>query len=462
MLHTHVNQLLPLLLAAAATIPALAADSDGLLRSPVPDHWSYTPAAEQTLPTADRWWSDFHDPTLDSLIALGETNNYNLAMAERRVAIARQAVRSARAGWMPTIGATAGWSRAKELGTPPAGAWSLGLQASWEVDVFGKVYSRVKQQNALLEGTRAEYTAAMISLCSEIASTYFNLRTAQAQQVVARQHIASQDSVAGKAQARFDAGLASKLDVAQALSVLYSTEASLPSLDTEIATYTNAIATLCGVYPSEIEPLLAPRTAMQPDCSRLVAAGVPAELLRRRPDIIEAESTVAAAAAALGVSKKDYLPSLAITGAIGTSAVKAGDLFGKGSMTWSVAPTLSWTIFDGLAREASIASARETLESDIDNYNAVVLNAVQEVENALTTYTNDMKQISILEKVVEQSRISVDLSVEQYTQGLAPFTNVMNAQLDYLQYANSLLSARGSALVALANLYRALGGGTEN
>lgn len=130
-------------------------------------------------------------------------------------------------------------------------------------------------------------------------------------------------------------------------------------------------------------------------------------------------------------------------------------------MTWSVAPTLSWTVFDGLARRAGVASARDEMEAQIANYNATVLNAVQEVENALSTYTNDMRRISTLSDVVEQSRISLELSVDQYKQGLSPFTNVVDAQMNYLEYTNSLLSARGDALVALATLYRALGGGTE-
>ena len=454
----HAFQLF--LTVAAATASAQTAP-ERLLHSPLPEQWTYTPAAEQTLPSDDAWWRDFGDPTLDSLISMAEERNFDLSMASRRITQARQAVKAARAAYYPTIGASAGWQRS-HAASATTGGYSLDLQASWEIDLFGKVTGNVRQQSAALQATRAQYTAAMISLCSEVAITYFDLRLAQAQKVVADEHIARQQRIVNIARARHEAGLASQLDVAQALTVLYSTQATLPLLHTQLRTDINALATLCGVYAADIEPMLEARTAQQPDCRRIIAAGIPAELLRRRPDIIEAEASVARAAAALGVAKKDYLPTLAITGSIGTASARPRDLFSDGSLTWSVAPTLSWTVFDGLARSASVASARAEMESQIDNYNATVHNAVQEVDNALNAYSDYMRQYAILEDVVTQSRISLDLSVDQYKQGLSPFTNVVDAQMNYLEYTNSLLSAKGDALVALASLYRALGGGTQN
>lgn len=459
-MHTHhVFQLLTILSCVAATADAQEIREMYLERA-LPEQWSYQPVAEQTLPADDIWWRDFGDATLDTLISMGETNNFDLDMAARRVAQAAQSVRAAKAAWFPTVGATAGWQRAKEAGTQPAGGYTIGLQASWEIDIFGKTYGRVRQQKYALEASKAQYTAAMISLCAQIATTYFDLRTAQAQQRVAEEHIAGQEKVVSIAEARHETGLVSGLDVAQAKTVLYSTQSSLPGLHTQIHADINALATLCGVYAADIEPLLLQGTGIQPDYRRIVDAGVPAGLLRRRPDVVEAEAGVAQAAAALGVAKKDYLPTLSITGAIGTSATRPKDLFANGSMTWSVAPALSWTIFDGLAREASVATAREAMQAQIDNYNATVQNAVQEVDNAMTAYANDLRQIEILNDVVEQSHIALDKSLALYKQGLSPLINVVNAQMDYLNYSNSLLDARGDALASLATLYRALGGGT--
>lgn len=453
------HHVLSLLLLLAATASASAEGPSGrYLSASMPESWSYSPAQQQTLPSDDNWWRRFADSTLDSLISLGENNNFDVAMAARRTEEARQAVRSAKAAYYPTVNATAGWQRARTAGITDGG-YSLGLQASWEPDVFGKVTARVRRAGYSADATRAEYTAAMVSVCAQIASAYFDLRTAQVQRAVAEEHIKRQTHIVEITQARHEAGLASALDVAQACTVLYSTQSSLPLLDTQISADVNALATLCGLYAADVEPLLLAGTGKQPDCRQIVEAGVPAELLRRRPDIVQAEAQVAEAAAALGIARKDYLPTLSITGGIGTAADRPKGLFGDGSLTWSVAPVLSWSVFDGMARRAGVVSAREEMEAQIANYNAVVHTAVQEVENALTTYTNDLRRIATLADVVEQSRISLELSVDQYKQGLSAFTNVVDAQMNYLEYTNSLVSARGDALVTLATLYRALGGG---
>lgn len=458
-MHTlHVSLLSAIMLCAAALPAAAQDDAASRLRTPLPERWSTAAADSPSLPSDDSWWKGFDDPTLDSLISLGENNNFDIAMASRRAEEARQAVRAAKAAYFPTVSASAGWRRERSAGMTD-GVYSLGLQASWEPDLFGRVTASVRRSGHSFDASRAEYTAAMISVCAQIATAYFDLRTAQAQRAVAGEHISRQQHIVEITQARHEAGLASALDVAQARTVLYSTQASLPALDTQISADINAIATLCGLYAADIEPSLRARTGMQPDCRRIVSAGVPADLLRRRPDIAQAEASLGVAAAALGIARKEYLPALSITGAIGTAAEHPDGLFKDGSLTWSVAPTLSWTVFDGLARRAGVASARAEVEAQVANYNATVHNAVQEVENALTAYTNDLRRIDILAQVVEQSRLSLELSVDQYKEGLSPFTNVVDAQMNYLEYTNSLLAARGDALVSLATLYRAMGGG---
>lgn len=412
------------------------------------------------MPTDDKWWKLFDDRTLDSLISLAQNNNYNLDIAAQRVEQAVQAVRSASAAYYPTIGLSASWQRERQ-GADIHGVYALGIRASWEIDIFGKNLTRVKGSRYSRDASRAEYTSAMVSMCAGLATTYFDLRTAQAQLLVAKAHSIAQDSIVSKAVARHEAGLASKLDVTQALTVLYSTRASVPALHTRIEADIQAIALLCGVYPGEIESSLRANSGRQPDYRQIVGVGVPAELLRRRPDIVAAEANIGAAAAALGVARKDYLPSLSITGSIGTGAYRPKGLFREGSATWSIAPQLSWTLFDGLARRASVASARAELEAQIASYNSTVQNAFSEVRNAVTRYANSLQSIELYKAVMDESRESLRLSVNLYTQGLTPFSNVVDAQLNYLTYTNSLVEARGAALAALADLYRALGGGYQ-
>ncbi|MDE6041873.1 MAG: TolC family protein, partial [Muribaculaceae bacterium] len=181
--------------------------------------------------------------------------------------------------------------------------------------------------------------------------------------------------------------------------------------------------------------------------------------LRRRPDIIEAENNIEVAAGSLGIAKRDYLPSLSIEASVGTQAHRFGDLFTGPSFTYTVAPTLSWTIFSGFGRNAAMAEAKQNLELQIDNYNLTVLTAVEEVRNALCKYTATLKYIDAIKEVVHSSQESVNLSLDLYKQGLSNFTNVVDAQLNLLSYQNTLISARGDALTALVDLYKALGGG---
>lgn len=336
--------------------------------------------------------------------------------------------------------------------------FDLGVNMNWEIDVFGKVTARARESKARFNASRAEYDAVMVSVGAKIATAYFQLRSLQSEIEVLNHHIASQKRVMEITKARFDAGLSSALDVAQSSTTYYSTLASITALKTNATSAINSLAVLLGLFPEQIAPMLQNPRPM-PDYRQIVAVGVPMELLRRRPDVAEAEYTLAQYAAALGVAKKDFLPTLALSGSIGTSAHKIGDLFTDRSLSYSIAPTLSWTIFDGLSREAGIESAKQQMLAGIDNYNLTVLTAVQEVETAMTSYSNDLQYIDYLNQVVVQAEKAFILSVDLYKQGLTDFINVTNSQINLLQYSNELVVAQGQALADLVSLYQALGGG---
>jgi NodT family efflux transporter outer membrane factor (OMF) lipoprotein len=275
---------------------------------------------------------------------------------------------------------------------------------------------------------------------------------------VATEHIASQGKIVKMTEARQAAGLASALDVAQAKIVYYSTQASLPGLESSIHTTINSLATLLGVYPDEIYKKLEIAKPL-PEYQRIVPVGVPADLLRRRPDVVQAEYEVAGYAAAVGIAKKDFLPTLAINGTIGTTAHKGDELFKNQSLTYSIAPTLTWTLFDGLARRANLISAREQYQIGVENYNLTVMTAVQEVDNAYSSYLSSLKSIDVLNQLVDQSRKALALSVDLYKSDLKPFSDVVSAQMSLLENQNSLVTSQGQALTSLIALYEALGGG---
>lgn len=432
----------------------------------MPSRWAYTTDFDQTVPTDDAWWRSFGDARLDSLIAIGIDRNYDIAMAARRIEIARQGVRRAQAAYYPSVTANAGWTRARssgavvspEIDASTSSYFGLGIDMNWEIDLFGKITARTRQEKASFKASRAQYAAMTVSITSKIASAYMRLRTLQGERAVLQEHISSQKRVVEITEARFEAGISSMLDVAQAKTTYLSTEASITTLNTDIATAINTIGVLTGMFPEQIHAMLdTPREL--PDFHQIVAVGVPMELLRRRPDVVEAEYALAADAAALGIAKKDFLPTLSIAGAIGTQAHDAGNLFSDRSFTYSIAPTLSWTVFDGMARKAAVVSAREQMQVGIDNYNLTLLTAVQEVDNAMSQYVNSLHYIDLIEQVVEQAQKSFELSIDLYKKGLSSFINVSDAQIARLQYADELVSARGAALSALINLYQALGGG---
>ncbi|MDE6669452.1 MAG: TolC family protein [Muribaculaceae bacterium] len=467
-----MTKILPLFAFCSMSVYCLttAAQTDYIsehLREPMPAQWSLQPEAFQSLPTEDDWWQTLGDPTLIKLLDMAESNNFDILATAKRIEAARQSLNEVRAAYFPTVSANAGWTKLQNSGRQTATSvpatdmsyFSLGLSAQWEVDLFGRVAANARTSRQAYNATRAEYAGAMVSLAANVAKAYINLRLYQEQLHVAQAHIEQQRKVTVIAEARFEAGLGNMLEVNQARIVLYSTEASLPGLEAMVKTSVNAIALLTGRYPNEIAELLAQNERDLPEVTSVFGTGVPLDLLRRRPDIVQSELNMAQLAAQIGVQKKDFLPTLSITGAIGTSAHKADALFGSHSMTYSVAPQLSWTIFDGLARNYRVAEARADFEAAIDSYNLTVMTALQEVDNAMINYTESLKTIQLYKKVVEASHDALRLSMERYKQGLSEFTNVADAQINYLTYQNSLVSSKAKTLTALISLYEALGGG---
>lgn len=435
----------------------------------IPPVWSYTSDFRQEIPDgeSDLWWRQFSDPLLDSLIVMGIEQNFDLKLALRRQEIARSTMNSSRSGWFPTIGLSAGWNASKSSGATNRGAthfipsdsyFNAGLSATWEIDLFGKITAGVKESKARYNASRAEYAATMVSITAQIASTYFSLRGQQRLLQVARAHCERQLEIVKIAQARFEAMLASKLDVAEAWQTYYSTAASIPMLENAINSSITALGILIGKFPSEAAKILAEPKAL-PGCKPNIDMGIPADLLRRRPDIIEAEMQVATAAAQIGVAKKDFLPTLTIEGNISTSARNLDNLFSHNSYSWAVSPTLSWTLFDGFNRKYKVVSAREQMEAAIDSYNLAVMNAIGETENALSKYDASLQHIKIVEKLCVENEEALQLSIKRYKDSLSPMTDVVNAQLNALAGESELVQARTSALTSLVALYEALGGG---
>ena len=328
---------------------------------------------------------------------------------------------------------------------------------SWEIDVFGSIRKRVKAQKENFAASKEEYAAVMVSLASEVASAYINLRELQQELEVVNKNVASQEEVLKITEVRYNTGLVAKLDVAQAKSVLYSTKASIPQLEAGINQYITTLAVLLGMYPQEIRPVLE-TTGTLPDYMEPIGVGMPVDLLLRRPDVRSAERSVNAQAALLGASKSDW-PKIFLKGSFGYAARDLNDLVKSKSMTYEIAPSLSWTIFSGGQLVNATRLAKAQLDESINQFNQTVLTAVQETDNAMNSYRNSIKQIVALREVRNQGVETLKLSLELYKQGLSPFQNVLDAQRSLLSYENQLVQAQGSSLLQLISLYKALGGG---
>ena len=445
---------------------AVAQQGDEYLGSPLPQEWNAGEYFAQTLPSDDMWWKKFDDPVLDSLITVAGTGNYSVLGAMENIRKARAAWRTAQGKMLPTFDIGIGWQRAKTSGNVASsmyreaweGEFSTAVSMKWQADVFGSIYMRSKAQKYLFMATEEEYNAVMVSLVANVATTYFSLRQSLTQMQVIRWNVESQREIMNIVESRYESGLASKLDVAQSRSVYYSTMAQLPAMQAKIESYRNAMAVLLGVYPQELEGWLEEGYAL-PDYVELIGVGMPAQLLRRRPDIRAAEKQVEANATLLGATRRDWFPEIFLSGSIGFASHDLKHLPRSKSLTWQIAPSLTWNIFSGGERVNATREAQAELDRSIASYNATLLNAVQEVENAMSQYSGSVEQIVSLREAMNQNRETLELSLELYKQGLTEYQNVLDAQRSLLTYQDYLVQARGSSLIYLVQLYEALGGG---
>lgn len=445
-----------------------AQHADHYLDTPLPQAWEEGGEVfRQTLPVDDQWWKSFGDTTLDSLISIAVDRNYSVLTAIDRMNMAKAGLRMERSGFFPTVGINAGWTRQQtsgntsELPQSTQHYYDVSANMSWELDIFGSIRQRVKAQKETFAASKEEYTAVMVSLSAQVASSYIQLRELQQELKVVERNCASQAAVLKITEVRYNTGLVSKLDVAQAKSVYFNTKASIPQLESGINQYITSLAVLLGTYSQEIRPVLE-RVGELPDYMEPISIGIPADLLMRRPDIRSAEHQINAQAASLGASKSDWLPQVFIKGSVGYASKDFKDLTKHKSFTYEIAPALSWTIFSGGKLVNATKSARAQLDEAIDQFNQTVLTAVQETDNAMTAYRSSIKQIVALREVRNQGQETLTLSLDLYKQGLTPFQNVLDAQRSLLSYENQLVQARGNSLLQLIALYQALGGGWNN
>lgn len=445
---------------------SLHAQNSDYTDRPLPDKWNSNEIFDTAEPDDLFWWQQFGDSTLDSLISVATERNHSVLDAIENIRIAKATWRTARAGMLPSINLNAGWQRTKSSGNISSsgdtetwgGYFDAGVSASWQIDLFGKIYKRSRSEKHLFQASEEEFRSVMVSLWAGVATTYFSLRKSVAEMKVLRENVASQKEILGIVEVRYNSGLASRLDVAQARSVYYSTLASIPGMENAIKQYRNALAVLLAAYPEEFDGRFEEDKPL-PDMIAPIAVGVPAGIMRRRPDVRAAEQRVEAYASALGAAKRDWLPDVYLNGSFGFASTPLNKLPRSRSTTWEIAPSVTWNLFDGGSTLQQTRQARAQLDKSIIQFNSTILTALQEVENAMTSYRSGIAQTVALRETVNQAEETLQLSLELYKQGLTEFQNVLDAQRTLLSYQDNLVQAQGNTLIALVQLYESLGGG---
>ena len=413
----------------------------------------------------------FNDTNLDSLMAMAVQSNLTLRLAEARVREAR-AERGVVAGKLwPSVGTSASYSRNRwaENSFPPLppgtdfdyNLYNAAFDATWEIDVFGGTRRAVEAANADIGAAEFGQLDVLVSLLAEVARNYINARAFQQLLAITRQNIGVQQEILDLTSNRFQNGLSSDLDVQQATAVLTATEAQVPLLETGFQESAYHLAVLLGQTPGALTDEMSADKSI-PLTPPTVPAGLPSDLLQRRPDVQKAARELAAATARIGVAKSDYFPKFSLTGLAGVESISASDWFSYGSRYWSAGPTVTWQLFEAGRIRANVSVQNARQEEALDVYQQTVLTALEDTESALTAYAKEQIRRESLSKSVGANQQALELSTQLYRSGLADFLHVLDSERSLYAAQNALVQSDQAVSINLVRLYKTLGGGWQD
>jgi NodT family efflux transporter outer membrane factor (OMF) lipoprotein len=462
---------------------------------PLPDNYGGMQGAADVVvaptPSTDSpasfWWREFRDPALDRLEQRAAAGNLDLKAAFLRIVEAREQLQSARAQGLPSLNASASYTR-EQLGLAgivksqhidegaaassteaglisslesPINLYQLGFDASWELDLFGKVRRSVEVADARSTGAVESRNDLLVSLEAEVAQDYFQLRAGQVLRTIINDQIAAQQEIFGLTQNRQQHGLADEADVESARAQWFTLRSELPAYEQSIATSRHALAVLTGQPPQAMDADFGDSGDL-PAMPAMVPVGLPSTLARRRPDIRQSEAALHAATAQIGVSVASLFPDISLTGTLGLRNLSAGYLFDWDSKFYTFGPTISIPIFHGGALVSDVRLSRALAAEAALNYRKTVLNALQEVENGLTDLRQDAARTASLRETVTADQRALDVDLGAYRHGLVTYITVLTVQIQMVQARQQLAQALLTQNTDLVKLYKALGGGWED
>ncbi|MCQ8279351.1 efflux transporter outer membrane subunit [Acetobacteraceae bacterium KSS8] len=445
-----------------------------------------------SMPPDPDWWSVFHDPELTALEQRVAAENFDVRLATARLAESRAQLRVTGADQYPSLTGTGRYERLKisdkevqrgltdavgglpvsaatasdiraqagRATVPPLDIWSDGIDASWELDLWGRVRREVESARANLQSSVEDRRAVLIARLGEVARDYMSLRGSQQQLAIARENQKTAQASLDLTRERFTHGLTTELDVQNAASQLDDVSAQIPNQEQQIAQQINALSLLLGEPPQALSREL--ETAQPiPPVPPAVPVGIPSELARRRPDIREAEAKLHAATAGVGVAVADFYPRVTLTGAMNFEALQARDLAFWPALAYNFGPSISLPIFQGGRLTGQLQLRKAQQQEAAINYQKTVLSAWRDVDNAMTAYAAEQRRHDQLALSVTAAQRALQLAQEQYRSGLQSFLNVLDAQRTLLAAEQQLSTSTATRSANLVQLYNALGGGWE-
>ncbi|HEY7204419.1 MAG TPA: efflux transporter outer membrane subunit [Methylomirabilota bacterium] len=430
-----------------------------------------------TAPASYRdWWKAFGDPALDRLVEQAYRENLSLRQAGARVLQARAQLGVAVGEIFPQTQQGVGslqYVRTSDR-APTSSAFNgsfaywqsqIGAQATWELDFWGRIRRGIESADANLLATLADYDNTLVTLTADVANAYIAYRTAEERIRIAGENVEIQEQTLKIVEAKFTYGTVTQLDVEQARTALLNTRATVPALEAQLRQARDALSVLLGMPPSDLADFLTgpPRIPVSPP---QVIVGIPADLLRRRPDLRSAELQAAAQSAQIGVAKADLLPAFSLIGNLVLLSTDLGtfrlsDMFRWGSRQVQVGPSVQWNILNYGQLSNNVRAQDARFQQLLLAYQQAVLVAQQDVQDNLVAFLRAQDRADLLARSVTSSRRAVDLAVLQYREGVTDFTTVLTAQQTLLSQQDGLASTLGSISSSLVGVYRALGGGWE-
>ena len=407
------------------------------------------------------WWQTFQDPKLTALMDEAIKANLDVQLAAARLREARFSRGVIAGGLWPTVNTTAGYQRTRQGSAGEQNLFQTGLDALWEADLFGGIHRNVESAEANILAAQEGLHDVQVSLAAEVALNYVQLRGFQQQIAIAQENLQAQRHTADITRQRFNAGFISGLDVANADAQVAATESTIPVLQTSARQSIYALSVLLARPPADLLNDLA-ETRPQPVTPPEVPVGLPSELLRRRPDIRQAEAKLHAATAQIGVAVADFFPTFSLTGSLNWRADKLSSLTSGDARSWAFGPSVNWPIFQGGSIAANVHVQEALRDQAYLTYQKTVLAALQDVENALIAYEKEWEHNKSLNDAVTANRKAVRIATQLYTEGQTDFLNVLQSQRALYLSQTAFVQSDSSLNQDLIALYKALGGGWED